>query len=107
MKIYNCVKGLSKPALNEINRILRTHDLYKNYSSFSPCRTRYSRRRNEEHFKAENPDVVFYTKDGRLTVAMFYSESYGTVYYHLSVVLNGFSKDIRAVSKLLKEIHGF
>lgn len=107
MKTYNIKTRKSKQAKMEINRIIKTHEEYKNSYFRHPSRSADGRRRNERKFKSKNPEVCFILpEDEKLIVKMMYSESCNNVYYSLSVTQEhkGIvkSKDIRAVKNLLK-----
>ena len=102
MKTYKIEKRVSKQAKAEIQRIIETHEKYKNCYFWSSGANAHTRRRSEQQFELRNPDVAFITKNGKLEVSMSYRESCKNIYYKMYVILDGQTKTIAAVKKLLK-----
>jgi HD-GYP domain-containing protein (c-di-GMP phosphodiesterase class II) len=103
MKTYNVQKKLSKEARQQLERIIETHEKYRNSYFFNPSGNANGRRRNEANFKKNNPDVIFYTSKGPVKVSMNYRESCQNVYYKLYVKLNDEYKNISLIKKILNK----
>lgn len=105
-KKYNITQRISKQARKEINRIIETHDKYKNSYFFHSASTAYCRRKNEERFANENPDVLLIRGDEKIHISMEYSETCKNVYYKLSVIASkngkGEVKNIRYIKDIIK-----
>lgn len=101
MKTYIITSRLSAQAKAELNRIIETHDKYKNSYFFSPDCSADGRRRNEKRFAENNPDVAFVKGEDKIEIKMYYSESCHNVYYSLDVLVNGTKKNIAYIKKLL------
>ncbi len=102
MKTYNVTKRVSAQARAEIVRIIETHNRYKGAYFFTPSCNASGRRRNEERFYENNPDVSFLHGSTLISVSMSYEESCSNVYYSLIVLVNGVKKNISAIKNLLK-----
>ena len=101
MKTYNITSRISAQAKSELNRIIDTHNKYKNSYFFSPSCSADGRRTNEKKFAAGNPDVAFIKGDDKIVVKMEYQESCKNVYYKLYVIVNDEFKNISYIKKLL------
>jgi len=102
MKTYDLTKRLSAKAKDEINRIIETHERYRNSYFYKPSTSASSRRAKEKSFVKSNPDVKFITQKGELEVKMTYQETCGNVYYSLSIYQGDNKKTISAIKNLLK-----
>ena len=103
MKTYNVQNRLSKKARYELERIIETHEKYRNAYFFKPSGNASGRRRNEAKFQKNNPDIQFKTNKGTVKVSMDYSESTRNVYYKLTVKLNDQVKNISLIKKILEK----
>jgi hypothetical protein len=106
MKTFNISKRVSKQARQMCEHIIDTHDKYSKSYFWYPSPTAYNRRRSEEKFKEENPDVSFTKNGDEICVSFEYNETCQHVYYHLHVSLykNGkFIKDgnIKDIKKII------
>lgn len=101
MKTYNITSRISAKAKSELNRIIATHEKYRNSYFFAPACNAGGRRRNEQKFAEQNPDVAFVKGDDKIIVKMDYQESCKNVYYKLYVVVNDECKNISYIKKLL------
>ena len=106
MKIFNVSKRVSKQARQMCEHIIDTHDKYSKSYFWHPSTTAHDRRRSEEKFKAENPDVSFLKNGDEIYVSFDYNETCQHVYYRLNVSLykNGkFIKDgnIKDIKKII------
>lgn len=108
MRTYNISNRLSRQARAEVERIIDTHENYKKSFFFRPSQNAYGRRRNEEKFAQNNPNVAFIlNNDETLVVEQSYSESCSHVYYRLYARIetkNGsiYLQNISALKKLIK-----
>lgn len=102
MKTYNITNRVSKQAKSRIQGIIDTHNRYKKSFFFHPCSSANGRRSNEAKFAAANPSVKFLKGEDTIEVSMSYSESCNNVYYSINIRVNGVSKNITALKKLLK-----
>ena len=102
MKTYNISTRISAQARMEINRILSTHEKYRKSFFYTSNSSASGRRSNEEKFAAANKDVCFITENSKIEVSMSYSESCRNVYYSISIIVDGKSKNITAIKKLTK-----
>lgn len=102
-KQYNITHRISAQARKEIERIINTHEQYRNSYFWNPACSASSRRYNERRFAKENPDVVFLRGEEIITVSMSYDESCKNVYYRLSVYSNVKGhKNIAYIKNILK-----
>lgn len=103
MKTYNITSRISAQARREIERIVNTHEKYRNAYFFHPDTSASGRRRNERKFEVNNPDVSFQRGEEIITVFMKYRESCNNVYYTLYVDSSTKGKkNINYVKSLLK-----
>lgn len=106
MKTFNISKRVSKQARQMCEHIIDIHDKYSKSYFWYPSPTSNGRRRSEERFATENPDVSFTKNNDEIRVSFEYKESCKNVYYHLHVSLykNGnFIKDgnIKDIKKII------
>lgn len=101
MKTYNITNRLSAQAKSELNRIVETHEKYKNSYFFTPNCTADGRRRNEKIFFEKNKEVTFVKGEDIIVVKMDYQESCRNVYYKLYVLVNGENRNIGYIKKIL------
>lgn len=103
MKTYNITNRISAQARREIERIINTHERYRNAYFFHPNESSSGRRRNEKRFKEANPDVSFKRGTEVISVSMEYSESCRNVYYTLYINSSSEGKkNINYIKRLLK-----
>lgn len=103
MKTYNITNRISAQAKSELERIISTHEKYRNSYFFSSDATADGRRRKERRFAENNPDVTFIKGDKKIEVSMRYKESCRNVYYTLCVMVNGEKKNISVIKKIQKK----
>lgn len=101
MKTYNITSRISAQAKSELNRIVETHEKYRNSYFFNPACSADGRRRNEQKFAEKNPDVAFIKGDDKIIVKMDYQESCKNVYYKLYIIVNEEYKNISYIKKIL------
>jgi|SaaInlV_100m_DNA_6_1039743.scaffolds.fasta_scaffold24615_2 hypothetical protein len=101
-KSYNTKKRLSVQAKAEIQRILDTHNYYKNCFTWGFGGNASVRQFQENKFRVMNPDVRFTTKDGFIDVRQKLTISGKRHQYRAIIVVNGAVKNILAVKGLLK-----
>ena len=106
MKAFNITKRISKQARQMCEHIIDTHTKYSRSFFWYPSPTANDRRRSEERFASENPDVSFVKNGDEICVSFEYSETCQHVYYrlHVSVYRNGvFIKDgnIKDIKKII------
>lgn len=106
MKVFNITKRVSKQARQMCEHIIDTHTKYSRSYFWYPSPTANGRRRSEERFASENPDVSFVKNGDEIRVSFEYSETCQHVYYrlHVSVYRNGaFIKDgnIKDIKKII------
>lgn len=105
MKTFNVSKRVSKQARQMCEHIIDTHDKYSKSYFWHPSTTAHGRRRSEDKFKEENPDVSFAKNGDEIRVSFEYKESCQHVYYRLSISLykngnyikDGNVKDIKKI----------
>lgn len=100
VKRFNITNRISKQARDEFKRIVATHEIYAHSFNFFPKSTAKCRRKSEELFAKQNPNVVFILGDKILQVTMSYFETCHNVNYKLLITINGEKKDIRFLKKI-------
>lgn len=103
MKTFNITNRISAQAKSALERIISTHDKYRNSYFFTPDGTASGRRNNERRFAENNPDVTFIQGDKKIEVSMRYEESCRNVYYTLYVMVDGEKKNISVIKNILKK----
>jgi len=103
MKTYDVRKRVSAQARREIQRVIETHEKFRRSYFWSPGGSAHNRRDNERRFERNNPPVAFQTMQGLLTVELSYDESCKHCYYSASIELDGRTKNISVVKKLLRK----
>ena len=87
IRYHDIRQGLDSPALNEIKRLLKTDETYRNYRLGNKRKTITERREEEEKFKRDNPTIHFITLDGYIEVKMSFQLRCCNCYYRLSVMI--------------------